>query len=100
VHRFDGSGTPMEGVSASAGTGAASEPRVVSLNRAGQLYLGLRPLGAAELEAELHGAASTDSGVRDRIAADARVLHARVVDLVALCRRAGITRIRLLTEAP
>jgi biopolymer transport protein ExbD len=63
----------------------------VTITAAGELYLDARPVTEAELEAAIRGV-EEGREARAVIAADARVAHARVVQVIDLLRRSGIAR--------
>lgn len=78
--------------------GAAAPAVTLVLDRAGQAYLGDRPLNQAQLAERLAriGTAQPDTEVQLR--ADARVPYGRVVEVMGLAHQAGLHRLGFVAE--
>jgi len=80
-----------------ASTGEASEPTTLGLTLApgGTLFLNGAPIELAELEARLPQIVKDDPKTQAVIAADKDVSHGRVVTVIDLVRRYGISKFAL-----
>lgn len=70
----------------------------VVITAAGDLFLDGHPVTGAQLEATVRGLPQGRE-TRAVVAADARVTHARVVEVIDLLRRSGITRFAVNVES-
>ena len=64
----------------------------VSIDHGGQLYLDAQPVTRAELRQRIAAAHRANAETRATIAADGRVTHAQVVDVIDLLRREDIVK--------
>ncbi|MBK1612860.1 biopolymer transporter ExbD [Rubrivivax gelatinosus] len=78
----------------------SDEPAFIALalDAQGQLYVGERPVDAAELERAVREAAARDPQTEVRLRADRAVPYGRVAELIDVTQRAGLTRIGFVTE--
>lgn len=71
----------------------------VVLDAAGQVFVDDKPLDDGALSTWMARAAASDAQTELRLSADARVPHGRVVEVMALAHRNGITRVGFVTRA-
>ncbi len=77
-------------------------PKFVSLvvDAAGKVFLNDRPVTTDELAAELAKAAAESRDTEVQLRADQTVPYGKVVELMAIANKAGLSRIGFVTEAP
>jgi biopolymer transport protein TolR len=77
-------------------------PKFVSLavDAAGQVYLNDQPVGTDELAAGLARAAADNRDTEVQLRADTTVPYGKVVELMGIANKAGLSRIGFVTEAP
>jgi biopolymer transport protein TolR len=77
-------------------------PKFVSLSvdTAGRLFLNDQPVTAEELAARLQRAAADNRDTEVQLRADQTVPYGRVVELMGIANKAGLSRIGFVTEAP
>lgn len=73
---------------------------VISIDRAGGLYLGGEPVGQGFLERKLREIAQSDPGRRIRIDGDTDAPWGAGVQVAAMCKIAGLTNVGLKVESP
>lgn len=64
----------------------------VSIDQAGKLYLDAKPVSAEALRSSIQRAQKNQADVRAVIAADGRIAHAKVVEVIDLLRQENITK--------
>jgi TolR protein len=74
-------------------------PIVISIDKAGDTFIGDRPVAAADLKPQLRGLAGEDPDRIVYVRGDRTIAYARVMDLLGLVNTAGFTRVSLLAEA-
>ena len=89
---------PVDLPEASTATATPSPTMSLSIDRAGQFFLGSRPLSEDDLTTALRERYAEDPEVRVVIAADRTVQHGRFVRLVDIVRAVGITHFAIQTE--
>lgn len=72
----------------------------LALNRDGQIFLNDQALSLAELARALSATASRNPETEVQLRADQAVAYGRVVELMEVAQKAGLSRIGFLTEAP
>ena len=85
------------------GAGTAGEtPKFVglSVDAKGQTFLNDQPVTDEELASRLAQAAAADRGTEVQLRADQTVPYGRVVVLMGIANKAGLSRIGFVTEAP
>ncbi|MDM0106225.1 biopolymer transporter ExbD [Variovorax sp. J22R24] len=77
-------------------------PKFVSLvvDAAGKVYLNDKPVTQEELAAGLANAATASRDTEVQLRADQTVPYGKVVELMGIANKAGLTRIGFVTEAP
>ncbi|MGJ7511072.1 ExbD/TolR family protein [Variovorax sp. GT1P44] len=77
-------------------------PKFVSLvvDAAGKVYLNDKPVTQEELATGLANAATTSRETEVQLRADQTVPYGKVVELMGIANKAGLTRIGFVTEAP
>ena len=77
-------------------------PKFVSLSvdAAGRLFLNDQPVTAEELAARLQKAAADSRDTEVQLRADQTVPYGKVVELMGIANKAGLSRIGFVTEAP
>jgi biopolymer transport protein TolR len=77
-------------------------PKFVSLavDAAGRLFLNDQPVTAEELAARLQKAAADNRDTEVQLRADQTVPYGRVVELMGIANKAGLSRIGFVTQAP
>ena len=70
----------------------------VAIDRGGQLYLDAQPVSRDELRTRIAAARHANAETRATIAADGRVTHAVVVDVMDLLRREQVTKFAINVE--
>ena len=77
-------------------------PKFVSLvvDAQGAVFLDERPVDAAQLAAGLARAAAESRDTEVQLRADEKVPYGKVVELMGIANRAGLSRIGFVTEAP
>ena len=77
-------------------------PKFVSLSvdASGRLFLNDQPVTTDELAARLQQAAADSRDTEVQLRADQAVPYGRVVELMAIANKAGLSRIGFVTEAP
>ncbi len=88
---------PVDLPHASTSTGVSTAVSV-SIDRAGAIYVDTRPVDEATLMSLMAQHHQENPDVRAIIAADQRVTHGRVIHVIDLVRRAGITRFAIQTQ--
>jgi len=82
-----------------ASTGAGVSTAIsVSVNSTGDLFVDARPVTEQELQAQVTRRHNENHDIRAIIAADERVSHGRVVHVIDLVRRAGVTKFAIQTS--
>jgi biopolymer transport protein TolR len=81
-------------------TQAMSAPQfiAVAINPAGQVFLGDQPLDKTALARALSAAAQRNPDTEVRLRADAAVAYGRVVEVMGLAHKAGLSRIGFVAE--
>ena len=84
------------------GTQSADAPRFVTVvvDPAGQLFLNDQPLAPAQLAERLAAQAKSNPETELQLRADAGVPYGRVVEVMGLAHKAGLTRIGFVAEPP
>ena len=84
------------------GTQAADAPRFVTvvLDRSGQLFFNDKPVAAPALAEQLAAAAKQNPDTEIQLRADEGVPYGRVVEVMGVAHKAGLTRIGFVAEAP
>ena len=82
---------PMDLPKAATG-GETPATLAVSIDQGGQLYLDAQPVTRSELRRRIAAAHRDNAETRATIAADGRVSHAQVVDVIDLLRREDIVK--------
>jgi biopolymer transport protein TolR len=82
------------------GAQPAETPRFVTvvLDPKGQLFLNDKPVPAAELERQLAASARQNPETEIQLRADAGVPYGRVVEVMGLAHKAGLSRIGFVAE--
>jgi biopolymer transport protein ExbD len=85
---------PVELPNAATSESTPSTPRTlgITIDEDGDLFLDRDPVSLSELEAEVRAAHAEDPDVRAILAADGRIRHARVVQIIDLLRRLEVTK--------
>jgi biopolymer transport protein TolR len=84
------------------GTQAGAAPRfvTVALDPAGQVFLNDKPVTAAALAEQLTAAAKQNPETEIQLRADQSVPYGRVVELMGIAHKAGLSRIGFVAEPP
>lgn len=82
---------PMELPEAATGEGTPTTI-AVSIDQEGALFLDARPVDEDELRRQIRAARAEDEDVRAVIAADGRIPHRRVVQVIDLLRQEQVTK--------
>ena len=84
------------------GTKALDAPKFVALtvDKAGQVYVDNKVLAAEALAAVLLGVAQKNPEAEVQLRADASVPYGRVVEVMGVAQKAGLSRIGFVTDAP
>lgn len=64
----------------------------VSIDQSGQVFLDTIPVNTEELRARVRAARETDEDLRAVIAADGRIAHAKVVQVIDILRQERVTK--------
>ena len=72
----------------------------VSVDAAGQLFLGDEKLAREQLEQRIGAAAKGNPQLEVQLRADQKVPYGQVAELIGLVQKAGLSRIGFVTEAP
>jgi biopolymer transport protein TolR len=82
------------------GTQPGDAPRFVTvvLDKSGQVFFNDQPLGPAELGQQLASAASRNPETEIQLRADEAVPYGKVVEVMGLAHKAGLTRIGFVAE--
>jgi biopolymer transport protein TolR len=82
------------------GTQAADAPRFVTVvvDKAGQVFLDDKPLAPAQLAEQLAARATANPEIELQLRADEGVPYGRVVEVMGLAHKAGLTRIGFVAE--
>jgi biopolymer transport protein TolR len=82
------------------GAQAGDAPRFVTVvvDKAGQLFLNDKPLGAAELAEQLAATARQNPETEIQLRADQGVPYGKVVEVMGLAHKAGLSRIGFVAE--
>ena len=88
---------PVDLPPASTGAGV-STAIAVSIDQTGALFVDARPVTETELQAQVSRRHAENRDIRAIIAADERVTHGRVVHVIDLVRRAGVTKFAIQTQ--
>jgi len=75
------------------------EPIIVSLNRAGEVYIGERQVSADRLKPELAALAGPDPNRIVYVRGDRTIEYGRLMDLLGLVNSNGFAKVSLLAEA-
>ncbi len=81
---------------------SAEAPKFVSLaiDAGGKLFVDGQPLPEADLPARLATVAATSRETEIQLRADRSVPYGKVVELMGIANKAGLSRIGFVTEAP
>ena len=81
---------------------SAEIPKFVSLaiNAGGKLFVDGQPLSEADLPAQLAAVAAASRDTEIQLRADRTVPYGKVVELMGVANKAGLSRIGFVTEAP
>ena len=84
------------------GAKALDAPKFVALtvDKAGQVYVDNKVLEAEALAAVLQGVAQKNPEAEVQLRADASVPYGRVVEVMGVAQKAGLSRIGFVTDAP
>ena len=82
---------PMELPKAATGEQTPST-LAVSIDQSGQVFLDTIPVTAEELRTQVRAARENDADIRAVIAADGRIAHAKVVQIIDILRQEQITK--------
>ena len=82
---------PMELPKAATGEQTPST-LAVSIDQSGQVFLDTIPVDAEELRAKVRAAREADADLRAVIAADGRIAHAKVVQVIDILRQEQVTK--------
>jgi biopolymer transport protein TolR len=85
--------------SSAAQTTAPQEPIIVSINAAGDTYVGDNQVEAADLQAQLASLAAADPTRIVYVRGDRTIEYGRLMDLLTLVNAAGFAKVSLLAEA-
>jgi TolR protein len=85
--------------SSAAQTTAPQEPIIVSINAAGDTYVGDDRVEAADLQAQLASLAAADPTRIVYVRGDRTIEYGRLMDLLTLVNAAGFAKVSLLAEA-
>jgi biopolymer transport protein TolR len=82
------------------GTQPGDAPRFVTvvLDRSGQVFLNDKPVSAAELAAQLAASAKQNPETEIQLRADQTVPYGRVVEVMGVAHKAGLSRIGFVAE--
>ena len=85
-----------------AGTSASSAPKFVelSIDRSGQVYVADAPQNSEALAELLASTARANADAEVRLRADTTVPYGRVVEVMGLVQKAGLSRIGFVADAP
>ena len=72
----------------------------VVVDKGGQVYLSDQPVAPAELAARLAEVAGQRADTEVQLRADDGVPYGRVVEVIGIAQKAGLTRIGFVTEPP
>ena len=78
---------------------APKEPIILSLNRAGEVFIGDEPVAPGELEARLAGLAAEDPARIVYIRSDRSITYAQLMDMLSQVNRAGFAKVSLVAAA-
>jgi biopolymer transport protein TolR len=82
------------------GTQGADAPRFVTVvvDKAGQVFLNDKPVAAAQLAEQLASAARQNPETEVQLRADQGVPYGRVVEVMGVVHKAGLTRVGFVAE--
>ena len=85
-----------------AGTSASTAPKFVelSIDRSGQVYVNDAAQSSEALAALLAATAKANADAEVRLRADTTVPYGRVVEVMGLAQKAGLSRIGFVADAP
>jgi biopolymer transport protein TolR len=85
-----------------AGTSASTAPKFVelSIDRSGQVYVGDAPQSSEALAELLASTARANADAEVRLRADTTVPYGRVVEVMGLAQKAGLSHIGFVADAP
>ena len=72
----------------------------LSVDASGKVFLNDKPVTDDELTAQLEKAAADSKDTEVQLRADQTVPYGKVVELMGIANKAGLTRIGFVTEAP
>jgi biopolymer transport protein TolR len=80
--------------------GASDAPRslLVVVDKAGQVFLDDKPVSTAELATRMTGMAAQDPDTEVQLRADAAVPYGRVVEVIGVAQKAGLSRIGFVAD--
>ncbi len=81
---------------------AITEPKppvILSLNRAGEVFIGDERIDPADLEGRLSGLAAEDAARIVFVRGDKTISYAQLMDALSLVNRAGFSKVSLVAEA-
>jgi biopolymer transport protein ExbD len=78
---------------------APKQPIILSLNRAGEVFIGDEPVAPGELEARLAGLAAEDPARIVYIRGDRSITYAQLMDMLSQVNRAGFAKVSLVAAA-
>ena len=79
---------------------ATPAPLTLALNAQGGLFLNDRPLSAEQLRKQLQDAARLDPETELQLRADQALPYGKVVEVMALAQKAGLSRIGFVAQQP
>jgi biopolymer transport protein TolR len=84
------------------GTQPGDAPRFVTvvLDKAGQMFVNDKPVGPAQLAEQLAAAARANPDTEIQLRADQAVPYGRIVEVMGVAHKAGLTRIGFVAEPP
>jgi biopolymer transport protein ExbD len=78
---------------------APKQPIILSLNRAGEIFLGDNPVAPGDLEARLSELAAEDPTRIVYVRGDRTITYAQLMDMLSQVNRAGFAKVSLVAAA-
>jgi len=78
---------------------APKQPIILSLNRAGEIFIGDNPVAAGDLEARLAALAAEDPTRIVYVRGDRSITYAQLMDMLSQVNRAGFAKVSLVAAA-
>ncbi|HVC56606.1 MAG TPA: biopolymer transporter ExbD [Stellaceae bacterium] len=75
------------------------QPIIVSINHDDAVFIGNKPVAAADLKRRLDALAAEDPGRIVYVRGDRRIAYGRLMDLLGLVNTAGFAKVSLMAEA-